>query len=74
VSADLKARTRELAKTLRCNCNLDNWQPEPSTGHSWVCRIHRAATGQPERQDTRTGAQRAYDAYVTSPFRGEEMP
>lgn len=28
---------------LRCNCDLDNWQPEPETGHSWVCRIHKAA-------------------------------
>jgi hypothetical protein len=27
---------------LQCNCNLDNWQPEQSTGHSWVCRIHNA--------------------------------
>ena len=36
---------RELAKLLRetmqCNCDLDNWQPEPDTGHSWVCRIHK---------------------------------
>jgi hypothetical protein len=28
---------------VRCNCDLDNWQPESSTGHSWVCRIHKAA-------------------------------
>jgi len=39
---------REIAKKLkdggmRCNCDLDNWEPEKSTGHSWVCRIHKAA-------------------------------
>lgn len=28
---------------MRCNCNLDCWKPEGSTGHSWVCRIHKAA-------------------------------
>ena len=27
---------------MRCNCDLDNWEPEQSTGHSWVCRIHSA--------------------------------
>jgi len=37
---------RAEAKALRkqgmgCNCDLDNWQPEPSTGHSHVCRIHK---------------------------------
>jgi len=34
---------QEKEKALRCNCDLDNWQPEPQTGHSWVCRIHKAA-------------------------------
>ena len=29
---------------MQCNCDLDNWEPEKSTGHSWVCRIHSAAT------------------------------
>jgi hypothetical protein len=28
---------------MKCNCDLDNWQPEKSTGHSWVCRIHKTA-------------------------------
>jgi len=28
---------------MRCNCDLDNWQPETDTGHSWVCRIHKVA-------------------------------
>jgi len=33
----------EFEKTLHCNCDLDNWQPERRTGHSCVCRIHKAA-------------------------------
>ena len=38
---------REIAKRLKatgleCNCDFDSWQPEVSTGHSWVCRIHKA--------------------------------
>jgi hypothetical protein len=41
--ASLKEIATELSKTMRCNCDLDNWQPEESTGHSWVCRIHKAA-------------------------------
>ena len=39
----LKEIARELEKTMRCNCDLDSWEPEPDTGHSWVCRIHKAA-------------------------------
>lgn len=31
----------ETAKFLPCNCDLDNWEPERSTGHSHVCRIHK---------------------------------
>jgi hypothetical protein len=34
---------RLYAEGMGCNCDLDNWQPEQSTGHSWVCRIHKAA-------------------------------
>ena len=40
---------REIASYLRntqgmrCNCDLDSWEPERATGHSHVCRIHRAA-------------------------------
>jgi len=30
-------------KTMQCNCDLDNWEPEKLTGHSHVCRIHNAA-------------------------------
>lgn len=32
----------EFEETMQCNCDLDNWEPERSTGHSWVCRIHEA--------------------------------
>lgn len=45
----IKAQAQELSKTMRCNCDLDNWQPDERTGHSWVCRIHRAVVGLPER-------------------------
>lgn len=38
---------REIAKGLKsemqCNCDLDTWEPEPDTGHSFVCRIHKQA-------------------------------
>ena len=39
---------KEVAKELYdagmpCNCDLDNWQPEPTTAHSHVCRIHKTA-------------------------------
>ena len=37
IAADLKAQG------MRCNCDLDTWEPERSSGHSWVCRIHKAA-------------------------------
>ena len=39
--ARTKALAVELAKTMPCNCDLDRWQPESYTGHSWVCRIHK---------------------------------
>lgn len=29
--------------SIRCNCDLDNWAPEESTGHTWVCDIHETA-------------------------------
>ena len=32
-----------MAEGMQCNCDLDNWEPERSTGHSRVCRIHKAA-------------------------------
>jgi hypothetical protein len=40
---------RELKEGgMRCNCDLDTWEPEPSTGHSHVCRIHNAAIAKAE--------------------------
>ena len=44
----LREIAKEIAKTMRCNCDLDNWQPDTRTGHSWVCRIHRAAMAEAE--------------------------
>jgi len=43
-----KPSARDIARKMRedgmgCNCDLDNWEPERATGHSWVCRIHKAA-------------------------------
>lgn len=32
-----------LETTMQCTCDLDNWEPERSTGHSWVCCIHKKA-------------------------------
>ena len=42
---DLKEIVKEVesASGSKCNCDLDNWQPERSTNHSWVCRIHKIA-------------------------------
>lgn len=45
---EIKKSARDFAKEIKdggmqCNCDLDNWEPERSTGHSWVCRIHKAA-------------------------------
>lgn len=35
-----------------CNCDLDNWEPTSLTGHSHVCRIHKAASANPyDRQE-----------------------
>ena len=39
---------KEIASALKaegmaCNCDLDSWEPEPSSGHTHVCRIHRQA-------------------------------
>lgn len=38
-----KERIEELEKTMQCQCDLDRWQPEKDTGHSWVCPIYKAA-------------------------------
>ncbi len=43
----LRDIARELKNSgMRCNCDFDNWQPEQNTGHSRVCRIHKAAIEQ----------------------------
>ena len=39
----LRAIVAELKLTMQCNCDLDKWEPERDTGHSHVCRIHKAA-------------------------------
>jgi len=40
---DIREIVKELEETMQCNCDLDNWEPEHSTGHSLVCRIHKAS-------------------------------
>lgn len=44
----MKNRLREIVQELeesglRCNCDLDKWEPDTRTGHSFVCRIHNRA-------------------------------
>lgn len=39
--SELKEMAAAFRKEMQCNCDLDNWEPERSTGHSWVCRIHK---------------------------------
>ncbi len=48
----LRERVEHFSRKLQCNCDLDNWQPEPETGHSWVCRIHIAAKSFNAVEDT----------------------
>ena len=42
---EIKGReiAEEIAKNMQCNCDLDKWEPTRMTGHSDVCRIHKAA-------------------------------
>ena len=41
---DLRVIAKELKEGgMGCNCDLDTWEPERSTGHSHVCRIHKRA-------------------------------
>ncbi len=50
-----RAHAEEIkAEGMRCNCDLDNWEPEPGTGHSHVCRIHKEAMRR-RFADTRNG-------------------
>ena len=39
----LREIANELSKTMQCCCDLDNWEPEPDTGHSCVCSIREMA-------------------------------
>jgi len=39
----LKPLADKKALEMQCNCNLDKWQPDARTGHTFVCRIHKAA-------------------------------
>ncbi len=38
---------------MKCNCDLDKWEPERSSGHSHVCRIHRVAISLSQRKASR---------------------
>ena len=63
-----KKTVREIVAELKaggmqCNCDLDNWEPERSTGHSWVCRIHRVAL-------TKAGSSRAMRGKFWDEFLG----
>ncbi len=31
----------QLEQKMQCNCDLDNWVPTGTTGHTSVCRIHK---------------------------------
>ena len=42
--SELTEKVKALEKIMGCNCDLDKWEPEKSTGHSCVCRIHILAT------------------------------
>lgn len=39
----LKEIVKELEQRLHCNCDLDNFQPQVDTGHSFICRIDTSA-------------------------------
>ena len=44
-SISLPQAAKQLrANGMRCNCDLDNWEPTRETGHSHVCRIHKTVT------------------------------
>ena len=32
-----------LESKMQCQCDLDRWEPEKDTGHSWACPIHKEA-------------------------------
>lgn len=45
-----KEIAKRLSKKMQCNCDLDNWEPERSTGHSCVCQIHKSALAEFKQQ------------------------
>ena len=49
----LREIVKRLEPEMQCNCDLDSWEPEPSTGHSWVCRIHKLAIERHGREETK---------------------
>jgi hypothetical protein len=51
----LKSLVAEIEVEMKCNCDLDNWEPERATGHSVVCRIHREAIMRWARGETVEG-------------------
>ena len=38
---ELKSMVKKVESNMPCRCDLDNWEPEISTGHSIVCPIYR---------------------------------
>lgn len=68
---------RQLAEGLyengmRCNCDYDNWQPENSTGHTHVCRIHKLVIAAEYRPHDVTDEGRAMiDAAMSTTNKGE---
>ena len=63
----LEQAAKECADTMRCNCDLDTWEPErvPYTGHTHVCRIHQAAVAKVKAD---AAAERLAEAW-NPPFR-----
>jgi len=39
----IKQLVEKFESEMQCNCDLNNWEPTKQTGHSHVCRIHKAA-------------------------------
>jgi hypothetical protein len=44
---------KEKEKTMQCCCDLDRWEPEKDTGHSWVCPVHKAAIEEFKKDPTK---------------------
>ena len=39
----LRDIAKDLQTKMQCRCDLDNWEPDTRTGHTWVCPIHTTA-------------------------------